>query len=141
MCPKDGKKMLETKCCGNCRYSWIYDGLDTGSCRWNEQTEVVRRWEYCVQWCPASIPSRKIILLNLFLGWLGVHRFYVGKNGWGLLYAISLGFAFVGVAVDMVLIARGKFDESVQEATKGEKKFCWCIVALIAIFYIALSGN
>ena len=112
---------------------------------------------YCntsVDWkdCPAldpneyhkrvkSIPSRKIILLNLFLGWLGVHRFYVGKPMSGILYALSLGFVGVGVAVDMVLIALGKFDYKVETATKGEKQLCWIVVGLIILMFIILSGS
>lgn len=32
---------------------------------------------------------RKIaIVLAFFLGWLGIHRFYVGQIGWGLIYII-----------------------------------------------------
>ena len=105
--------------------------------------------QYDSKWAPSAstiqsrtpartISSRKIIILNLFLGWLGVHRFYVGKTGWGILYAISLGFIFIGVAVDMMLIARGKFDDSVEEASTEEKKFCWIIAVLILIIIIAL---
>lgn len=25
-------------------------------------------------------------LLAFFLGWIGIHKFYLGRNGWGLLY-------------------------------------------------------
>lgn len=33
--------------------------------------------------------NRKIaIILALFLGWLGAHRFYLGQLGWGLVYLV-----------------------------------------------------
>lgn len=35
--------------------------------------------------------SRKIaIVLAVFLGWLGAHRFYLGQIGWGIFYLILL---------------------------------------------------
>ena len=82
--------------------------------------------------------DRKIILLCFFLGWLGVHRFYVGKKISGLLYAISGGFGGLGVAIDMALIAAGKFDDSMEKITKGEKIFCWTmsIIAAIQLLWI-----
>ncbi len=37
--------------------------------------------------------NRKIaIILALFLGWLGAHRFYLGQIGWGLFFLILLYF-------------------------------------------------
>lgn len=43
--------------------------------------------------------NRKIaIVLAVFLGWLGAHRFYLGQIGWGLLYLILL-WVFPPVAV------------------------------------------
>lgn len=42
---------------------------------------------------------RKIaIILALFLGWLGIHRFYMGQIGWGLIY-IVLFYIFAPLAV------------------------------------------
>lgn len=42
--------------------------------------------------------------LCLFLGWLGVHRFYEGKIGTGILYLITLGLCGIGVLVDLIII-------------------------------------
>ncbi|HLR13306.1 MAG TPA: TM2 domain-containing protein [Burkholderiaceae bacterium] len=43
--------------------------------------------------------NRKIaIVLAIFLGWLGAHRFYLGQIGWGLVFLIVLWF-FPPVAV------------------------------------------
>ena len=47
--------------------------------------------------------------LCLFLGYLGVHRFYVGKSGTGIIWLLSAGLGGVGWFVDTVLILIGAF--------------------------------
>lgn len=43
--------------------------------------------------------NRKIaIVLAVFLGWLGAHRFYIGQIGWGIAYLI-LFYLFAPLAV------------------------------------------
>ncbi len=49
------------------------------------------------------------ILLCYFLGVLGIHRFYVGKIGTGILMILTFGGFGIWVIVDMVLIATGSF--------------------------------
>ncbi|MGB6103259.1 MAG: TM2 domain-containing protein [Pusillimonas sp.] len=47
---------------------------------------------------------RKItIVLAIFLGWLGAHRFYLGQIGWGILYLLIFYF-FAPLAVVLALI-------------------------------------
>ncbi len=60
---------------------------------------------------PYSPKSRLVaLLLCFFLGWLGAHRFYVGKVGTGLLMPLTLGgFCGIWVVVDLILIACGSF--------------------------------
>jgi hypothetical protein len=56
--------------------------------------------------------SRKTaLLLCIFLGWMGCHRFYVGKKGSGRLYLMTCGLFFVGVLVDLALILTDSFDD------------------------------
>ena len=50
-------------------------------------------------------------ILCLQLGWLGFHRFYVGKVGTGLIYMFSLGLCGVGVLIDLVVILLGGFKD------------------------------
>ena len=49
------------------------------------------------------------LLLCIFLGWLGAHRFYTGKAFTGILYLFTLGFYGVGIVIDLVLIITGAF--------------------------------
>lgn len=51
------------------------------------------------------------LLLCFFLGGLGIHRFYVGKIGTGILMIITLGGLGIWVLVDFVIIAVGSFTD------------------------------
>ncbi len=51
------------------------------------------------------------ILLALFLGGLGAHRFYVGKIGTGILQLVTLGGLGIWALIDLVMIITGKFTD------------------------------
>lgn len=52
-----------------------------------------------------------VLLLALFLGTLGIHRFYVGKIGTGILQLITLGGLGIWVLIDLIVIIVGKFTD------------------------------
>jgi hypothetical protein len=49
------------------------------------------------------------LILCIFLGGIGAHRFYVGKIGTGLLWLFTFGLLGIGVIVDLILILCGRF--------------------------------
>ncbi len=51
------------------------------------------------------------ILLCFFLGFLGVHRFYVGKIGTGILMILTFGGFGIWTVVDLIMIVCGKFTD------------------------------
>lgn len=63
---------------------------------------------------PAYSPKNKLaaLLLAIFGGYLGIHRFYVGKVGTGLLWFFTGGMFCIGWLVDIILIAVGSFTDS-----------------------------
>jgi TM2 domain-containing membrane protein YozV/ribosomal protein L40E len=53
-----------------------------------------------------------LLLLSIFLGELGVDRFYVGKVGTGILKLVTLGGCGIWWLVDLILVATSQFTDS-----------------------------
>jgi TM2 domain-containing membrane protein YozV len=50
-------------------------------------------------------------LLCLFVGVFGVHRFYVGKIGTGIIQLITLGGLGIWAFIDLIMIIVGAFKD------------------------------
>lgn len=69
----------------------------------------ITRWNY-----EASASEKRLapaFLLNFFFGFLGIHRFYVGKIGTGLLQLVTLGGFGLWALVDHFILAWGCFKD------------------------------
>ncbi|WP_068985785.1 MULTISPECIES: TM2 domain-containing protein [Lysinibacillus] len=51
------------------------------------------------------------LLLCFFLGSLGIHRFYAGKIGTGILMVLTLGGLGIWTIIDLIMIIVGKFTD------------------------------
>lgn len=61
------------------------------------------------------------LLLCIFLGYLGIHRFYVGKTGTGVLWLFTGGCFGIGAIVDLVKIICGTFTDKDGKVVRDHK--------------------
>ena len=77
---------------------------------------------------PTALPATALVtketwiayILWFFLGWAGVHKFYLGKTGWGVLYLLTGGIFLIGLLIDLFAIP-----SQVRNYNQGRLGGCW----------------
>ena len=70
-----------------------------------EEIELEEEEEY-------SPHSRLLLLFQGIIGFVGLHRYMVGKIGTGIVFTCTLGFLGIGYLIDLVAIITGSFYDS-----------------------------
>ena len=107
-------RKTNTVFCVVCGTEMNRDDTFCHACGWDSRVPPTPSPQRLVDPNPSPYNRLAALLLCLILGFLGLHRFYVGKVGTGLLWLFTLGFFSVGVIFDLVLIATGEFRDADQ---------------------------
>ncbi|MDY0400034.1 MAG: TM2 domain-containing protein [Bacilli bacterium] len=103
------------KYCTHCGQELVDDAVVCTNCGREAPKNIVSNVE------GGSEKSRLVaLLLVLFVGGFGIHRFYVGKIGTGVLWLLTAGLFGIGVLVDLILIVTGSFTDK-----EGNKLTNW----------------
>ena len=92
--------------CPRCGHELVPDGSYCSQCA----LHIPPGERYDVEEYEISPKSRSTaLILCALLGWLGVHRFYVGRCVTGFIWLCTGGLFGIGYVVDIILIALGEF--------------------------------
>ena len=95
------------KYCSKCGFELLDEAVvcPKCGCAVSEFRSIVKEGQSNKNWLTT-------LLLCLLLGGIGVHRFYVGKTGTGILMLLTLGGFGIWALVDLIMIICESFKDS-----------------------------
>ena len=111
-CPNCGAPM-QGNTCPYCQYTEpVEQGNVTGNVVINNVYTQPQSTN--VRYTQSISPKNKTValLLCIFLGYFGAHKFYVGKIGMGVVYLFTYGLFGIGWIIDIISILCGTFKDS-----------------------------
>ena len=110
-CPQCGAPIEN----GNCGYCGYKERKTSESINFSQQPAqpqiVFNNYHTSVNHRGSRKDKIVALLLCIFLGYFGAHKFYVGKTGMGFVYLLTAGLFGIGWFVDIFLIAFGTFKD------------------------------
>lgn len=126
-CPNCGAEG-KGKFCEYCGCEMPKDGPDTVNLDASSNTTVINNYysaptqtgatanTYNPQQRFVPVQSSKnkttALILCILLGYFGIHQFYAGKVGMGILYLFTMGLFGIGWIIDIIMIATGSFKDN-----------------------------
>lgn len=116
-CPHCGAPIGKTKFCKHCAAQIDFDCVVCPKCGKQVEEMHNRQENIVINNSANSFSNANVrgmqgreknkwvsILLCLFLGGIGAHKFYEGKAGMGILYIFTCGLFFVGAFIDLIVL-------------------------------------
>ena len=125
------------------RKRWVTFCATCGS-----EMELDASCQVCGTRVASTVDSKKsaivaiVLCLAAYLGVGGLHRFYVGKIGTGILMLVTMGGFGVWALIDLVIIVVGRFrdsDDHLMKMTKSSLGIFAVIVVMCSLFLISMG--
>lgn len=97
-CPKCGYNQNENENYGQDNNQGDYYRNNNDNYPNNHSKELNERWLIC-------------LILSIFVGTLGIHRFFVGKIGTAILMVLTIGGFGIWQLIDIIIIVCGNFKD------------------------------
>lgn len=72
-------------------------------------------------------------ILLWFFGYLGIHKFYVNKTGWGIAYLLTIGFFGMGIFIDYIILIFVKIKDNDGKELEGSSSLRIAAITLFAL--------
>ncbi len=80
------------------------------------------------------------LLLSLFLGALGIHRFYTGYIWIGIIQLLTSGGFGLWALIDLISLALNKYVDADGQELEGHNPGCALIVLIVIVFSFISGG-
>lgn len=109
-----------------------------------EIPETAQKCSHCGEWINKTHKSKSFkttILLSYFLGLLGIHRFYTGYIGIGIIQLFTLGGLGLWSLIDLISISLNKYKDKSGNELQGYNKTLGIVLLIFGVVFFLYNGN